>query len=127
VWWGGIDGDDPHVANFFRFTSELLALRRRLPALREARAHILHAHDDTRVLAFQRGDVVVVASLNNTTFERYRLPFPSPGEWAEVFNSDAYDDYEARGNGGRAFVGHDHHAEIVIPANAVLVFAREAG
>jgi 1,4-alpha-glucan branching enzyme len=122
VWWGGIDSGDRHVDDFVRFTSELLALRRRLPALRSARANILHVHDDTRVLAFQRDNVVVIASLNDSTFSRYRLPFPFPGEWREVFNSDAYDDYAANGNGGRVFVGEDHHAEIVIPANGVLVF-----
>ena len=124
LWWGGIDGGDTHVTNFFRFTSELLALRGRLPALRSARAHILHAHDETRVLAFSRDNVVIVASLNNETFDRYRLPFPSPGAWTEVFNTDAYDDYAARGNGGRAFAGDDGHAEIVIPPNAVVVFSR---
>ena len=124
VSWDGIDGGDPHVANFYRFTSELLALRHGLPALHSARATILHAHDDTRVLAFERGNVMVVASLNNATFSSYRLPFPSPGEWREAFNSDAYDDYPASGNGGRAFAGDDHHATIVIPANAVLVFTR---
>jgi 1,4-alpha-glucan branching enzyme len=124
VWWGGIDEGDAHVANFFRCTSELLALRGRLAALRSARANILHAHDDTRVLAFQRDDVVVVASLNDSTFTRYRLPFPASGEWREVFNSDAYDDYAATGNGGRVFAGEDRQADIVIPANGVLVFTR---
>jgi len=124
VWWGGIDDGDVHVTNFFRFTSELLAMRRRLPALRSARARILHAHDDTCVLAFHRDEVVIIASLDNVTFPSYRLPFPAPGEWREVFNSDAYDDYAPAGNGGRAFAGDDHHADIVIPANAVLVFTR---
>jgi hypothetical protein len=87
VWWRDIDNGDPHVTNFYPFTSELLALRRRLPALQSAPAEILHAEDDTRVLAFRRADVVVVASFNNSTFPRYRLPFPASGEWREVFNS----------------------------------------
>jgi len=49
------------------------------------------------VLAFHRwiegvgDDVVVVASLGESTYWSYPIAFPQPGWWHEVFNSDVYD------------------------------------
>ncbi|MBI3468949.1 MAG: alpha amylase C-terminal domain-containing protein [Planctomycetes bacterium] len=104
-----------------------------------------HNHD--RVIAFQRWvegvgrDVIVVASLSETTHWKYPLPFPVGGYWHEVFNSDAYDSLpedggynpKATGNpggvtaGGPPLSGWPTSARIVIPANALLVFARDRG
>jgi 1,4-alpha-glucan branching enzyme len=76
---------------------------------------------------------VVVASLNDSTFERYRLGFPQPGTWREIFNSDFYDGLPnpgCAGNGGSIVAtgagqdGLEWSASIVIPANGILVFAR---
>jgi 1,4-alpha-glucan branching enzyme len=76
-------------------------------------------------------DVVVVASLSETTYYNYVLGFPLPGRWAEVFNSDLYENYpnpQVAGNGGSvdasgpATEAMPHSATIVIPANSVLVF-----
>lgn len=58
--------------------TDLIGLRHRQPA------------------AFQRWvegagrDVVVVASLNESTYWSYDIGFPSSGNWLEVFNSDVY-------------------------------------
>jgi 1,4-alpha-glucan branching enzyme len=94
------------------------------------------------VVAFQRWvegagrDVVVVVSLNESTFWSYDLGFPSSGEWLEVFNSDVYDNWVnpwVAGNGGAIWAkggpmhGLPASATIVIPANGILVFARDAG
>ena len=76
-------------------------------------------------------DVVVVASLSDTTNYAYVLGFPLPGAWSEVFNSDVYQNFpnpHAAGNGGSvdatgpATEAMPHSASIVIPANSVLVF-----
>ncbi len=140
--WSGLENGDRTVIDHLRFTRELIALRRRHPALRRGAVHAFHAHDDNRVLAFHRWiesagrDVVVVVSLNDSTFWEYRLGLPLTGEWTEAFNSDVYDNYvnpQAAGNGGRVLAdggplhGLPASAKIVLPANSVLVFIRDAG
>jgi 1,4-alpha-glucan branching enzyme len=73
---------------------------------------------------------VVVASLNEQTYDSYELPWPGGGYWREVFNSDAYDDYQPTGNGGSIEAwweprgGLPATARLRIPSNSILVFAR---
>ena len=76
-------------------------------------------------------DVVVVASLNDYPFFGYELGFPSGGRWAELFNSDVYDNWVNPllvGNGGAIDAAggplHDlpASARITIPPRAILVF-----
>jgi 1,4-alpha-glucan branching enzyme len=101
-----------------------------------------HVHNENRVLAFQRmldgggGDVIVAATLSDTTWYGYALGFPGTGVWREVFNSDVYDHWvnpQVAGNGGAVSAGgpplHGFAASaaIVIPANGVVVFARDGG
>jgi 1,4-alpha-glucan branching enzyme len=141
IYWDGL-ATDKVMIDFHRFTRELISLRRRHPALRAEGIAILAADDFNRVLAFQRWvegagrDVVVVASLNESTQYAYEIPFPWPGEWLEVFNSDVYDHWVnplTAGNGGRVRAGAPGRAglpasaAITIPANSVLVFAGDAG
>ena len=104
-----------------------------------------YTSDPDRVLAFQRWvpgqgrDLVIVASLSDSTRYNYQLGFPSAGHWNEIFNSDAYDSCNANrvlinpqvagNNGGIDAYGPPLHnlptsASITIPANAVLVFAK---
>lgn len=142
VDWAALDGTDSTPRDFLRFTSELLALRRRQPALRGEPVNFFHVHRDNRVLAFHRWlegvgrDVVIVVSLHESTWWDYALGFPGGGLWLELFNSDVYDHWvnpAAAGNGGRieAAGGPLHglpaSAHLVIPANSILVFARNAG
>lgn len=139
IYWEGLDLGDKQMLDHLRFTRELLALRWREPALRGQGFRRVYAHDADRVLAFHRWvvgegrDVMVVVHLS--TFHRYdyRIGFPGPGEWREVFNSDVYEDWvnpNVAGNGGRVFAdpwpmhGFDFSASLVLPANSVLVFAR---
>jgi 1,4-alpha-glucan branching enzyme len=128
VSWSGLDAGDPTVADFVRFVRDLIAVRWRFDALRRGGARVLHVHDANRILAFARDErAVVVVSLNDRTFQNYRLPFPAAGEWPEVLNSDVYDHFPnpmAAGNGGRVVAGDDRVASLTIPANALLVFAR---
>ena len=137
--WAGLEGGDKQMLDHVRFTRELLGLRRRHPALRGQGFRVVHAHDQNRVLAFQRWvegeghDVIVVVHLS--TFHRfdYRIGFPAGGAWREIFNSDVYENWSnpnVAGNGGRVFAEahplHDlsHSAALVLPANSVLVFTR---
>ena len=114
-------------------------LRRNQPALRGDNVNPFHVHDLNRVIAFHRWlegtgqDVVVVATLAESTWYNYSLGFPSSGPWAEVFNSDVYDNWVnpiVAGNGGGIVAsdaplhGLPASASIVIPANGLVVFTR---
>jgi 1,4-alpha-glucan branching enzyme len=138
IWWEGLEYDKV-MLDFLRFTRELLAVRRQLPALTGTDVHVFHVHNGNRVLAFHRWlagkgqDVVVVASLNEHTFWAYELGFPLPGYWREMFNSDVYDGWVnpwVAGNGGgiqadgRPFHGLPASATIVIPANSIVLFTK---
>lgn len=136
IWWDGLAQDRP-MGEHLRFTRELIALRRRLPALRRGSINVFHCNNAARVVAFHRWvdgegrDVVIVASLSETTHYSYRLGFPKSGFWQEAFNSDVYDHWVnpiVAGNGfgvaasNNGWDGMTASSEIVIPANSVLVF-----
>jgi len=125
-----------------RFTQDVIRLRWRQPALRGPRVRVIHVHNHNRVLAFHRWlegrgrDVLVIASLNDTTSYNYWVGFPAAGRWVEVFNSDVYDNWvnpTVVGNGGAVEAtgaplhGFEASCAIVLPANAVIVFARDQG
>ncbi|GMV48493.1 MAG: alpha amylase C-terminal domain-containing protein [Nitrospira sp.] len=139
LYWEGLDRGDKQMQDHLRFTRELLALRRRLPALRGGGVRVLHVHDANRVLAFHRWvegegrDVIVAVSLANFTRVGYRIGFPVGGPWREVFNSDVYEGWVnagVMGNGGlvtaepQPLHGYGFSAAVVLPANSLMVFAR---
>jgi 1,4-alpha-glucan branching enzyme len=141
VHWDGL-AHDPTMIDFHRFTRELMWLRRRHPALRGEGVRAVLMDNESRVVAFQRWmegvgrDVMVVASLNEFTLDGVRLPMPAGGEWHEVFNSDLYERWvnpSVAGNGGRVHADgppmHDlpHSTRVTVPANAVIVLARDHG
>ena len=86
------------------------------------------------VAALRAGqDVVVAATLSETTWYNYAIGFPFAGHWAEIFNSDVYDNWVnpiVAGNGGGIVAsdaplhGLPASASIVIPANGLVVFTR---
>jgi 1,4-alpha-glucan branching enzyme len=123
-----------------RFTQDLIRLRWNHPALRGDSVNAFHVHNANRVIAYHRWlegtgqDVVVVATLSETTWYNYSIGFPIPGPWVEVFNSDVYDNFVnpivAGNSGGISASGPPLHgfpasASIVIPANGFVVFARQ--
>jgi 1,4-alpha-glucan branching enzyme len=145
IWWGGLTpGErgrtlDPAMGDHLRFTQDLVWLRRMQPALRGEGLNVFFTSDADRIIAFQRWvegkgrDVVVVATLSETTWWGYRLGFPSAGRWVEIFNSDVYDNWVnplVAGNEGGIEAGWPPmhglpaSADVVIPANGVLVFAK---
>jgi 1,4-alpha-glucan branching enzyme len=136
LYWAGL-ASDKAMADQLRFTQDFVRLRWQEAGLRGESIHVFHVHDGNRVIAFHRWiegvgrDVVVVASLSDTPFFGYGLGFPSSGRWAELFNSDVYDNWVNPlrvGNGGRINAAggplHDlpASASITIPPRAILVF-----
>jgi 1,4-alpha-glucan branching enzyme len=140
IWWQGFEGADPAMRDHWRCMADLIALRRNFPALTQDQVNAYYVSDDDRVLAFHRwvegvgGDVVVVASLSNSTWPGYQIGMPRAGAWREAFNSDAYDNWPnpwVAGNGrqvvaeGPPMHGFSSSSSIVIPANGVLVFVAQ--
>ena len=141
IWWDGLQQDQA-MADHLSCMQALTHLRRHHPALRADAINVFHVHEDNRIIAFHRWlegrgrDVVVVASLNESTFWDYQLGFPGNGHWLEVFNSDYFDNMpnpQVVGNNGgiqaqdTSLHGLPCSATLVIPANAILVFARDRG
>jgi 1,4-alpha-glucan branching enzyme len=135
VHWNELIPHTP-VGDFLVFAQAIVNLRKRLKGLRGESSRPYH-NPGNRVIAFHRWvefegwDVVVVASLCDTTYYNYVLGFPQPGRWTEVFNSDVYDNYPnpaVAGNGGAidangpATEAMPYSASVVIPANSMLVF-----
>jgi 1,4-alpha-glucan branching enzyme len=141
IHWAGLESDKT-MKDYFEFMKELVWLRRRHPALRGESINVFYVHEVDRIIAFHRWiegigrDVVVVCSLNESTFWAYELGFPQAGPWFEAFNSDVYEHWVnpwTAGNQGSIFAGGagrhglPSSATIVIPANSIMVFTRDNG
>jgi len=141
LWWEGVQkGLDRAMVDHLHFTQDLIRLRWLNPALRGENVRPFLANDIDRVLAFHRWlegsgqDVIIVASLAEQTRWGYTIGFPFGGFWKEIFNSDVYDNWvnpQVAGNGsgvtadGEGVQGFPASASVVIPANGVVVFARD--
>lgn len=109
------------------FYKEALALRQSTPAFEaDAQVQRIYTHNDNSVMAYSRKDgneeYIVVASLNKNNLQGYRMDLP-PGQWKEVFNSDAaryggsnFGNFGATLNGGST--------QINIPAGGYVVLKR---
>src|SRR6478752_7724694 len=120
------------MTDHLRFMQDLIHLRQNEPALRGDSVNAFYKHDIDRVIAFHRWlegagqDLVVVGTLRESTWYDYNLGFPAAGFWAEVFNSDVYDNWAnpiVAGNGtgvhanGGPMHGLSASASVIIPAN----------
>jgi len=138
IWWDGLNVDGV-MQDYLRFCQDLIWMRRSLPALRGESLRVSMHNNLDRVMAIHRWiegegrDVLVVANLQEFNRFGYRIGFPSPGRWKEIFNSDYYDGFPnigAAGNGGEIFAGGPAwdgmpvSANIAIPANGFIVFSR---
>jgi len=139
IYWEGLSAGDKSMTDFLRYCRDFIGLRRNQPALRGESINVFHVHNANRVIAIHRWiegrglDVVVVATLSESTYFDYQIGFPGPGRWAEIFNSDVYDNWVnpwVVGNGGQLFAdggplhGLPNSAAVTIPANGILVFTR---
>ena len=137
IYWEGLTSGNKPMVDFLRFTQDLIRLRVNQPAIRSSSIRVFHVHNDNRILAFHRWlegegrDVVVVVSLNDQSLYNYAIGFPRAGRWAEIFNSDVYDNWvnpSVTGNGGQIFAnggpmhGFANSAAIAIPPNSIVVF-----
>lgn len=127
------------MQDYLQFTKDLVAVRRAHTALRGESLRVSTADSFERVMAIHRwiegvgGDTLFVFNLQEFNRFGYRIGFPGAGVWQEIFNSDFYDQLpnpNTAGNGGRIFAdgqswdGMPVSAEITIPANGFVVFAR---
>jgi 1,4-alpha-glucan branching enzyme len=137
IWWDGL-ATDRRMQDHLRFIRDLIQVRRANRALSSDRIRVFHVHNDNRVIAFHRWiedageDVIVVANFSESTWYSYALGFPHAGTWREIFNSDVYEQFPnpaVAGNGGAIVADggplHDFQssANIVMPANSILIFA----
>jgi len=138
IYWHGVDSGDKSMVDFLRFSQDLIRLRWMQPAIRSNAIRVFHVHNENRVIAFHRWvegvgrDVIVAANLSDHPQFGYQLGFPASGRWAEIFNSDVYDQWvnpAISGNGGAVWAnggamhGFGHSASVVIPPNGFVVFA----
>jgi 1,4-alpha-glucan branching enzyme len=70
------------------FFKDLIALRRSLTGLQHTQVQILHRNDTNKVIAYQRGDTVVVLNLRNQAYPRYDFGVPKGGTWRVRLDSD---------------------------------------
>ncbi|SEO78787.1 alpha amylase C-terminal domain-containing protein [Mucilaginibacter sp. OK283] len=139
IYWEGLSLQKK-MADFLRFTRELIALRWQHPGLRAQGFSVIHTNNSSRVMAFHRWvdgigkDVMVILCLANSNQYHYKVGFPHGGFWQEVFNSDVYENWvnpDTCGNGGGisadagSYDGCAYSATLQIPANGILVFARQ--
>jgi 1,4-alpha-glucan branching enzyme len=139
LYWDGLHKGDKQMVDHLRFARELMGVRWNQPALRGQGFRVVHAHNENRVLAFHRWvegegrDVLVVVHLSPNNRFNYRIGFPGPGFWREVFNSDVYENWvnpNVAGNGTGVNADQDgmhgfaQSASLLLPANSILIFAR---
>jgi len=130
------------MVDHLRFIGDAIRARWTHPALRGPAARPFYVSETDRVIAIHRWlewvgrDVIIVASLSETTYYGYEIGFPRGGRWLEAFNSDVYDHWVnpwVAGNGGQVYArssplhGFPTSAALVIPANGVLLFTLDAG
>jgi 1,4-alpha-glucan branching enzyme len=135
--WVALSSGNKSMSDQLRFTQDFIRLRWNQPALRGQSINPYCSNNNDRVIAFHRWidgqglDIVVVASLNDNPFFGYQLGFPLSGRWAELFNSDVYDNWVnplAVGNNGAIYANGGplqnlpFSASITIPPRAILVF-----
>jgi 1,4-alpha-glucan branching enzyme len=142
ISWDGLAADKT-MADYLRFMSDLIALRKRQPALKGEGVRASRVNDYNRVIVIHRWvadgspgrDVIAVVSFDENPKYDYSIGLPRGGEWIELFNTDYYDEFpnpQTIGNGGTVYAdgaaldGFAQSAAITIPPNGAL-FLRAAG
>jgi 1,4-alpha-glucan branching enzyme len=136
VWWDGIAAD-PVMRDYLRFMRDLLALRRREPALSADGVRVSRVNNFDRVIVVHRWvadggaghDILAVVNFAERPKFGYDIGLPRPGTWTELLNTDYYDRFPnpaVVGNGGAVHAGgapldgFAQSAAIVIPENGAL-------
>ncbi|HZN94837.1 MAG TPA: alpha-amylase family glycosyl hydrolase [Myxococcales bacterium] len=111
----------------FKFFQDALALRNSSPAFAAgSEVKRIYSHNDNSVMAYERKngleDYVVVGSLNKNAFNGYGLELP-PGQWKEVFNSDA-GAYGGNNVGNFGATINGGQTQLNIPAGGMIVLKK---
>jgi len=119
-------------AGLFRFYQDVIRFRHANSALKSPFIDITYVHNTNRIIAFKRWygheEFFVIASLNDNPFvQGYGITNSriSDGMWREVFNSDstAYGGVNI-GNGGNVLSVKNGYINIILPANALVIFQK---
>jgi 1,4-alpha-glucan branching enzyme len=141
IWWDGL-AQESVMADYRRFMRDLIALRRREPALSAEGVRVSRVNNYDRVIVIHRWvadgspgrDVVAVVSFDERPKAAYAVGLPRPGRWIELFNSDVYENFpnpSPVGNGGAVFAGGPpldgfaQSAALTIPPNGALFLRAE--
>ncbi|HRX85941.1 MAG TPA: alpha-amylase family glycosyl hydrolase [Phycisphaerae bacterium] len=122
-------------AGYLQAFKDMIRIRKENPGFRSnAGMEINHINETKDLFTMHRwdgsgNDLLVVASLANEDQNGYRIGFPQPGTWYEIFNSQAvvYGG-SGSGNGGSvtpnlgAYDSYSQSALITVPARSVSVF-----
>ncbi len=136
IWWDGLTPNSV-MSDYLRFMQDLVALRKREPALSAEGVRVSRVNNFDRVIVIHRWiadgrpgqDVVAVISFDERPKFGYGIGLPRTGKWSELFNSDYYDGFPnpgVIGNGGAVYAdgpgldGFAQSAIINIPANGAL-------
>ncbi|MBN2196790.1 MAG: starch-binding protein [Polyangiaceae bacterium] len=140
IWWQGVKLQR-EMSEHLRFMQDFIRLRQERAGLVGHYSRAYQVHDLDRILVLHRGngnpddDVVVVFSLNESTFRDYEIGLPQSGIWHLLLSGDDYeidgqhtvvasDRVEVSGP-GRATMPAS--ARVTIPANGILVYGRQPG
>jgi len=113
-------------SRLFAFHRDLIRLRLNRPDLRSRAIEIVHVDNAGRLIAFLRGDVLVVASLAERPYDApsYRIVHPvlRDGGWRDLFTSDAATYGGANvGNRGATLRADGDRLDVVLPANGFVL------
>ena len=102
--WHLVDDPGLKYRRLAEFDRDMIALVKRSQLLRLAGPHLLHEHDDDKVIAFRRGRLVFVFNFHpHASPVDYRIAAPA-GKYRMVLDSDA----PAYGGFGRLTPGQEH-------------------
>lgn len=71
-----------------RMYRDMIKLRTTAAGLCSQDVSITRIDNEKNILAFRRGELLVVANLANARYESFRLGFPRAGKWKALFHSD---------------------------------------
>ena len=135
---------DDEYHGIVRLYRDLVALRRnfagRTKGLMGSGLRIIHADDDTNLIAFQRwwdhgvrDDTVVIANLDAQWRNKYTIGMPAEGLWKLRFNSDSriysddfgdFDSFDVTAY-SEDYDGMPAHADIDIAPYSLLVYSQD--
>ena len=86
--WSLADNNDLRYGQLMQFDQDMIALSKREDVLK-GRVHNLWMHQQDKVIAYERNDIVFVFNFHPTkSFTGYFIPVPGPGKYQVIMSSD---------------------------------------